>query len=43
LRYQALTAILPAVTRSGVTIEGQKDGDQPVLPEFMVQKINDLG
>ena len=40
---RATGELLPAVISSGVTIEGVKDGDQPVLPEFMVQKINDLG
>ena len=37
------TLLPPSVGKSGVTIEGLKDNDSPVLPEFMVQKINDLG
>jgi CRP-like cAMP-binding protein len=40
---RAISALIPQVSRSGVTVEGTRDGDQPVLPEFMVQKINDLG
>eukprot|EP01043_Picozoa_sp_COSAG02_P023529 COSAG02_NODE_1260_length_13563_cov_28.883764_3_plen_1060_part_00 len=40
----AISALLPpSAAKSSVTVEGLKDEDSPVLPEFMVQKINDLG
>ena len=40
---RAVSKLVPHGSRSGITMEALKGGTSPVLPEFMIQKINDLG
>ena len=40
---RAVSKLVPRGQRSSTTIEALKDDASPVLPEFMIQKVNDLG